>query len=68
MLVFVAFTLFVGELFDRCVGCEAEGAGAHEVDVGVNVVGRPRGVAVKMLAGRTRHQFGLRLILVADLT
>lgn len=66
--MFIANVRFVGELFDRCVGCEAECAGAHEVDVGVGVVGRPRGVAVKMLAGRTRHQFGLRLILVADLT
>ena len=73
--VVVAYSWFVGEDFglagefgEGMVGVEVEGAGAHKVDMGLLVERRPRGVAVKMLAGRTRHQFGLRLILVADLT
>ena len=61
--MFIANVRFVGELFDRGVGCEAEGAGAHEVDVGVGVVGRPRGVAPEVAAVCTddERRFGFRL-------
>ena len=61
--VIVAYSWFVGELFDRGVGCEAEGAGAHKVDVGVGVVGRPRGVAVEVAAVGTddERRFEFRL-------
>ena len=61
--VVVAYSWFVGELFDGGVGCEAEGAGAHEVDVGVGVVGGPSGVAPEVAAVGTddERRFGFRL-------
>lgn len=55
---------FVGELFDRRVWCQSEGASAHKVDVGVGVVARPRGVAVEVCAGGADDEDRLFLLFV----
>lgn len=59
VLVLGADVGVVGELFDRGVRSEAEGAGAHEVDVGVDIVGGAGGVADEVAAGGAGD--GLRL-------
>ena len=48
--MFIAFVWFVGELFDRGVWCQFEGAGAHEINMGVGVVGGACGVEVEVSA------------------
>ena len=50
---------FVGELFDRRVGCQSEGASAHKVDVGVDVAAGATGIAPEVAACATSDEHGL---------